>query len=369
MSWSDFDLACMRHALTLATQGEGCVEPNPLVGCVIANQGRIIAEGWHARFGQAHAEVAAMQACPPHELRGATAYVTLEPCCHHGKTPPCSTALIQAGIVRVVAAQCDPFPRVAGGGFEQLRAAGVPVEVGCCETEAQQLNAPYLHLLSRQQPWVIAKWAMSLDGKIATRTGHSRWISNPAAREIAHRLRGRVDAILIGRRTAELDDPLLTARPPGPRLATRIVLDSEAKLSLTSKLVLTAKEAPVLLFVGPAANGGAIDSLRAAGCEVARLSTTDRGEQCSEWLKLLGQRRITNLLVEGGSQLLGSLFDANLINELHVFIAPKLIGGEQAISPLAGRGLERVLDQSQLAHVAWQTLDDNLYCTARFKNH
>ena len=188
------------------------MEPNPLVGCVIAHGARVLGEGWHERFGGPHAEVAALAAAGP-AARGATAYVTLEPCCHYGKTPPCSEALVAAGLARVVVAQADPFPQVAGGGLAQLRAAGIAVEVGLLEAAARQLNAPYLKLVTQGRPWVIAKWAMTLDGRIATQTGSSQWISNAASRAMVHRLRGRVDAILVGRGTAAADDPLLTARP------------------------------------------------------------------------------------------------------------------------------------------------------------
>ena len=273
--------------------------------------------------------------------------------------------------LRVVTAQRDPFPQVAGGGIQQLQAAGVQVEVGCCEAEARSLNAPYLKLVSRQQPWVIAKWAMSLDGKIATRTGHSRWISNAAARAITHRLRARVDAIVVGRRTAELDDPQLTARLPdgeiAPRIATRIVLDSQAQLSLASHLVRTSREIPVLIFAGPTAPASSVAALRAAGCEVIILPEASRREQCEAWLKHLGQRRMTNILIEGGGQLLGSLFDANLIDEAHIFIAPKLIGGESAPSPLAGLGRTHISETSMFTESTMQILDNDFYFHGRMR--
>src|SRR5919197_3355884 len=214
MSASDLDW--MSRALELAERGRGFVEPNPLVGAVVVRDGRVVGEGWHRRYGEAHAEVNALAAAGE-AARGATLYVTLEPCCHHGKTPPCTDAVLRAGVRRVVAAMADPFPQVAGQGVAQLRAAGVEVEVGVCEREARELNAPYLTLLAEGRPYVHAKWAMSLDGKIATRGGDSRWISGPASREVVHRLRGRVDAILVGAGTVRADDPLLTARPLGPR--------------------------------------------------------------------------------------------------------------------------------------------------------
>ena len=225
---ADFDSRMMLRALELARRGEGIVEPNPMVGCVVVQGEEIVGEGWHQRFGGPHAEIEALRAAGA-KATGATLYVTLEPCCHHGQTPPCSDAVIQAGIGRVVAAMRDPFPKVAGGGIQQLMSAGIDVEVGLHEQEARELNAPYLKLLATGRPWVIAKWAMTLDGKLATKTGDSKWISGEASRRVVHELRGRVDAIVVGRRTAALDDPLLTARlekGSPPRIATRIVLDS-----------------------------------------------------------------------------------------------------------------------------------------------
>lgn len=216
MQQTDLDRWHMRRALELAARGQGAVEPNPMVGCVIARGAEIIGEGFHRRFGQAHGEVEALQMAGD-RAAGATLYVTLEPCCHHGKTPPCTKAVLAAGVARVVVAAGDPFPEVHGGGMAELRAAGLDVELGVLEDEARRLNAPYLKLIETGRPWIIAKWAMTLDGKIATATGDSRWISNAQSRETVHRLRGRMDAILAGRGTTAKDDPLLTARPPGPQ--------------------------------------------------------------------------------------------------------------------------------------------------------
>ncbi|MGC4002137.1 MAG: bifunctional diaminohydroxyphosphoribosylaminopyrimidine deaminase/5-amino-6-(5-phosphoribosylamino)uracil reductase RibD [Pirellulales bacterium] len=226
MSFTEDDSLLMARALDLAERGRGFVEPNPLVGCVLVRDGMVVGEGFHTKFGAVHAEVEALRVAGP-RARGATAYVTLEPCCHHGKTPPCTQALIAAGIVRVVAAMRDPFPRVAGGGFAELIAAGIVVETDLHRDAAARLNAPYLKLIATGLPWTIAKWAMTLDGKIATHTGDSRWISGDASRRSVHELRGRMDAIVVGGGTAKRDDPLLTARPPGARVALRVVLDGK----------------------------------------------------------------------------------------------------------------------------------------------
>src|SRR5262245_52454147 len=236
----------MRRALELAERGRGAVEPNPLVGAVLVRDGALVGEGWHQRYGGPHAEVHALAAAGP-AARGATLHVTLEPCCHPGKTPPCTDAVLAAGVARVVAAMSDPFPRVAGGGLARLRAAGLEVEVGLCEAEACRLNAPYLKLLSRGRPWVHAKWAMTLDGKMATRTGDSKWIRGGGSRRLVHELRGRVDAVVVGLGTALADDPALTARPPGPRVATRVVLDGRGALPGDLQVVRTAPETPTLI--------------------------------------------------------------------------------------------------------------------------
>ena len=250
--------------------------------------------------------------------------------------------MLAAGVTRVVAAMADPFPKVAGGGLAALRAAGIEVQTGILENQALTLNAPYLKLLSTGKPWIVAKWAMTLDGKIAARTGDSRWISNPASRQLVHQLRGRMDAILVGRGTAAADDPQLTARPPGPRTALRIVVDTRASLSLTSQLVRTAREVPVLVVVGPEAASANCTSLQAAGCEVMVCAGPTPQARLAMLFSELGRRGMTNVLVEGGGRLLGSLFDARLIDEAHVFIAPKLAGGAEAPGPIAGRGVSAI---------------------------
>jgi diaminohydroxyphosphoribosylaminopyrimidine deaminase/5-amino-6-(5-phosphoribosylamino)uracil reductase len=363
------DAAWMLRALELAEKGRGYVEPNPLVGCVIVQQGQVVGEGWHQRFGGPHAEIEALSAAGP-QAQGATLYVTLEPCCHHGKTPPCTEAILQAGIRRVVAAMRDPFPQVAGGGLQRLAAAGIEVELGLCAEQAEALNAPYLKLLATGRPWIIAKWAMTLDGKIATRAGYSRWISGEAARQIVHELRGRVDGILIGRRTAQLDDPLLTARPAAgapPRIATRIVVDSLARLPSFSQLVRTARQFPTLIATGPDAPEKDLRRLAAAGCEVLPFVAPSHFERLLQLLDELGRRRMTNVLVEGGSSLLGSLLDAGQIDEVHAFIAPKLFGGQKARSPIRGAGVEQITEALVLHNPQHRVVGEDLYVWGRVR--
>lgn len=335
-----------------------------MVGCVIARGAEIVGEGWHRRFGQAHAEVEALQIAGSRAC-GATLYVTLEPCCHRGKTPPCTRAILAAGVARVVAAMADPFPQVAGGGLAELLAAGVEVQSGILENEARKLNAPYLKLLSTGRPWIVAKWAMTLDGKIAVRTGDSRWISSPASRQLVHQLRGRMDAILVGRGTAAADDPQLTARPPGPRTALRIVVDTRASLSLKSQLVRTAREVPVLVAVGPEATSADCANLQAAGCEILVGDGATSQARLEMLFDELGRRRMTNVLIEGGGRLLGSLFDARLIDEVHVFIAPKLAGGTEAPSPVAGRGVDAISAALAVEDLAVREIAGDLYLQGR----
>lgn len=353
----------MRHALALARRGIGHVEPNPPVGAVVVDASlRWLGEGWHQRFGGPHAEVHAL-AQAGERSRGATLYVTLEPCSHHGKTPPCADAVIAAGIVKVVAAMGDPNRAVNGRGFERLRAAGIEVETGLLATEAEQLAAPFVMLMTRQRPYVHAKWAMSLDGRIATRTGESKWISNERAREVVHVLRGRMDAILVGVGTVLADDPLLTARPPGPRVATRIVLDSHGRMPTDCRLCRTADQGPLLVATTDASPQAWRQTLADRGVEVLLLPTAQGRVEIPALLSELGRRRMTNLLVEGGGAVLGTFFDAELIDEYHVFVAPRVIGGEGATAPLAGLGLERV--PRAIGEVEVQLLDGDIYVRGR----
>ncbi len=354
----------MRYALQLAGRGLGLVEPNPPVGAVVVDQHlNLVSEGWHQRFGGPHAEVHALAAAGE-IARGATLYCTLEPCSHQGKTPPCAPAVIAAGIRRVVIGTRDPAPHVDGRGMALLRQAGVEVEVGVCEAEARRLIAPFRRLTLDGRPWVHAKWAMSLDGRIATRTGDSKWISNEQSRTKAHELRGRCDAIVVGVTTVLQDDPQLTARPAGPRVATRVVLDSQARTPLTSQLVRTAREVPVLIATSSNAHEGRVESLQAAGVEVLSLAGTadDPGRPALRLLlDELGRRRMTHVLLEGGAGVLGTAFDEGLVDEYHVFIAPRLIGGREALSPVGGVGNEWMKSIPSLTHVQVATLGDNIY--------
>ncbi len=356
---SEIDLRWMQYALEIAHRGQGAVEPNPMVGCVIVKDEQIIAEGWHEQYGQAHAEVNALTQIASQDLTDATLYVTLEPCSHHGKTSPCSQAVIESGIKRVVVAMRDPFPEVDGRGISQLEDAGIEVTVGVAEDDAKQLNAPYLLSQTEKRPWVIGKWAMTLDGKIATHKGSSQWISSKRSREIVHQIRGRVDGIVVGHQTALVDNPLLTARPTGIRKATRIVVACNPNLSMDSQLVQSAADQPVIVTAGPDANPGYLQELRQHGVEVLTFSSND--SILTELLGELGRRHYTNLLVEGGAGLLGTCFDQHLLDEAHIFIAPKFVGSADAPTPIGGQGIEQMSDAIELTQRKVESIDDDIY--------
>ncbi len=327
-----------------------------MVGAVVLDANGLLAgEGWHQKFGGPHAEVFALQTARE-RARGGTLIVTLEPCCHHGKTPPCTDAVLTAGIARVVVAMADPFPKVAGGGIAILRSAGVNVEVGLCEAESISLNAPYLKLLRTGRPWVHAKWAMTLDGKIATCTGESKWISGEESRVRVHALRGRMDAILVGRGTVVADDPLLTARPAGARTPVRVVVTASGDLPVQCQLRATARDIPVIVYT---ANAQKLEGWADDGAEVVALS--DTAMSLDAVLADLGRRRFTNVLIEGGAGLLGSACDARAVDEFHVFVAPKVIGGAGALTPLGGAGIPQMADALALDRVTFEPSGGDVY--------
>jgi diaminohydroxyphosphoribosylaminopyrimidine deaminase/5-amino-6-(5-phosphoribosylamino)uracil reductase len=345
--FAEHEIAFMERALVLARRGLGRVEPNPMVGCILARGDQAIAEGYHRRYGGPHAEIEALRRARG-DTSGATAYITLEPCCHFGKTSPCTDALLEAGVRRVVVAMRDPFPQVAGVGIRRLRRAGVSVEVGLCREAAAEVNAPYLTLVRQRRPYVILKWAQSIDGKIATRSGDSRWISGPASRRLVHRLRARVDAVLVGIGTVLADDPLLTARDvPVRRTARRVVLDTRLRLSARSRLVATADRAPLLVMTSRGAldtHKRHADALRRRGADLEPCRLRQGHLDLADVLRRLGERRMTNLLVEGGGQVQADLLDQRLADEAYVFIAPKLIGGRRAPVAYPGRGAAQIGD-------------------------
>lgn len=323
-----FDETMMRRALALARKGEGRVEPNPLVGCVIARDGRIIGEGYHRRFGGPHAEIEALESCT-RDPRGATVYVSLEPCCHHGKTPPCTDALIRGGVARVVTPLRDPNSMVNGAGIRALHEAGITVQTGVLADEAAEVLAPFLTRVRLGRPYVIAKWAQSLDGVLVTPPGQSRWISCERSRRIVHRLRARVDAILVGVGTVVADNPLLTARDvPLRREAARVILDGQLRIPLSAKVVATAKTTPTLVFTTPQAEKTKkAESLSRKGVEVIACRAKNGRLLAGDCLSRLADREVTNLLVEGGPAILHAMLTVGMTDEVWLFLAPKIIGG------------------------------------------
>ena len=346
------DRRMMHRAIALAARGRGRVEPNPTVGAVLVSHGRIIAEGFHRHFGGPHAE-ADVLGRGASKVCGATLYVSLEPCCHHGKTPPCTDAIIEAGVARVVIGVRDPNPLVRGKGVRALRRAGIAVDVGVCGGEAGECIAPFATLVNLQRPYVIAKWAQSLDGKLATRTGDSKWISGEASRRESHRLRARVDAILVGSRTVRADDPMLDARGVRVRRhAARVVVDSRLAIPLTSRLVATAGALPTLLLTtAPAGATPRARRLRRLGVDVIVCRSRRGRVALEDAMHILAARHITNLMVEGGPTLLTALLTAGFVDEAWVFTAPILIGGVEALSVLGGRGVKEVAGAGRPRHV------------------
>jgi len=348
----------MARALELSVKGVGQVSPGPLVGCVVVSPaGEIVGEGFYIFEKTKHAETIALETAGE-KARGGTAYVSLEPHAHHGRTPPCTDALLAAGIKRVVAPIEDLNPRVSGKGFAHLRAASIAVETGLMREEAEQINEAYLHYMSTGMPFVHLKLAVSLDGKIATRTRDSRWITGVESRARAHELRHEYDAILVGAGTVETDDPQLSDRSglPRRRPLVRVVLDDEVRLSPDSQLA--ASKAPVIVFGNESANHA--DVLRAQGVEVVN---STRGDLCGVLLAL-GSRSIQSVLVEGGSTVAGEFIDAGLVNKVTFLIAPKIIGGVTAPSAIGGSGVATMAEALELERLTVTKRGDDLEITA-----
>jgi diaminohydroxyphosphoribosylaminopyrimidine deaminase/5-amino-6-(5-phosphoribosylamino)uracil reductase len=323
------DLSHMRAALALARRGLGNSWPNPAVGCVVVKDGRVAGRAVTAPGGRPHAETEAMAMAGP-AARGATVYVTLEPCCHHGRTPPCTDALIAAGVARVLVAARDCDPRVNGEGIFRLRAAGIAVEEGLLRDEAEEINAGFFLRVRSGRPLVTLKLASTLDGRIATHGGESRWITGAAARRAAHALRGRNDAVMVGVGTARADDPELTCRLPDfkPVPTVRVVADSHLRTSLTAKLVATARDAPTWILASDTADAGRRAALEGTGVTVLRVGASEMGVDLRQGLAEMANRGITRVLVEGGAQLAAALLRADLVDRLAWFHAPTVMGGD-----------------------------------------
>lgn len=359
----NLDEQMMRRAIELARNATGRTSPNPLVGAVVVREGRIVAEGWHRKAGTPHAEVHALNMAG--ELaKGATVYVSLEPCAHYGRTGPCAKALVEAGVSRVVIAMTDPNPKVAGKGIEILKKAGVEVVTGVLEKEAKELNEVFLKWITTGKPFVALKTAMSLDGKIATASGESQWITNEKSRYEGHRLRDIYDGILVGINTVLQDNPSLTTRlrEYQGQNPVRIVLDSQARLPLDSKLA-TDGAARTIVAVSAKAPADRVESLKKAGLEILTAGTDM--VDAAELMHQLGAMGITSVLVEGGGRVNFSLLEAGLVDRVYAFVAPKLIGGSKALTPVEGTGFDKLSQAVELVDIKTRLLGDDVMITGR----
>jgi diaminohydroxyphosphoribosylaminopyrimidine deaminase/5-amino-6-(5-phosphoribosylamino)uracil reductase len=367
---TDIDRRHLARAIELAQQGRGRVSPNPLVGAVIARDVEVIAEGFHRELGAAHAEVEAIDAAGDEDLSGATLYVSLEPCCHHGRTPPCTEAISRAGIGRVVVASDDPSAHAAGRGLGILRDDGVEVVVadGDLGHRARMINQAFRKHARTGRPWVLFKSAVTLDGKVATRSGDSKWISGSHSRNLAHYWRAECDAVAVGIGTALADDPLLTARVKGAaRQPRRIVFDSLARLPLQAKLVRDARTIPLTVVVSRAAPRAATDALETHGVEVIVATGENEPARVLSALDQLGGADIGSILLEGGPHLAGAFLDAGEVDEVRLFLAPILVGGKAAPGPLEGEGVDLITDAVRALSLDCQQMDDDLLVSARMK--
>ena len=350
--WSTTDQKFMEHALALASKARGRTSPNPLVGAVIVRDGEIVGEGYHQKAGDAHAEINALNQAKG-LAEGATMYVTLEPCCHWGRTPPCTESVIRAKLGDVFVAMKDPNPRVAGNGIRQLEEAGIPVQVGICEKESRQLNEVFIKYITTQSPFVILKSAISLDGKIATASGESQWITSEASRLKGHEVRSQVDAILVGVGTVLQDNPSLTVRLPERQNEDpiRVVVDSRGRTPLGAKVLNPDSNAGTLIAVTESAPPKTIETLKSAGADVLIIDEKE-GRVCLRALmREFGRKEITSVLIEGGGEINAAALQAGIVDKLMFFIAPKLIGGRDAPGSIGGIGIARLAEAYELRDV------------------
>jgi len=367
---TDTDRLHLARTLELAAQGQGRVSPNPLVGAVIARDGDVLGEGWHTAYGAPHAEVEAFHAAAGSDLAEATLYVSLEPCCHSGKQPPCTDAIVASGIRRVVVASDDPTEKASGRGLGILRDEGIAVEVadGELAASARLLNQPFRKHARSGRPWVLFKSAMTLDGKVATRAGDSKWISSEESRRRAHRWRAECDAVAVGIGTALADDPQLTARIEGvARQPRRVVFDSLARLPLDAQLVRGVDEVPLTVVVSRAAPRTATKALETHGVDVVVATGEHEQARVCSALDQLGAAGVASILLEGGPRLAGAFFDAGEIDELRLFLAPLVLGGRTARDPLEGEGVESIAEALHALTLECERVGEDLLVSARLR--
>ena len=346
MPKNDIHKKYMRIALELAERARGRTSPNPLVGAVLVKDGEVVGQGYHQKAGAPHAEINALEEAGP-KACGATLYINLEPCSHYGRTPPCSKAVIKAEISEVYVSMCDPNPLVSGRGVKQMKEAGIKVHVGLLEDEARRLNEIFIKYITTRTPFVLLKTAMTLDGKIATDTGHSRWVTGKTAREKVHQLRGEFDAILVGINTVLADNPALTCRlPEGGKDPIRVILDSQARTPVDSRVITQESESFTYIVVTDKAPLDRLKALSSGKAKIVRTALDIRGRvDLRELLLKLGEMEITSLFVEGGSEVAASFLEARLVDKILTFIAPKIVGGNQAPGPVGGFG-KALMDQA-----------------------
>lgn len=323
-------------ALELAKKGTGRTAPNPLVGAVIVKDGRVIGQGWHERYGEAHAERNALTSCQE-SPEGAVMYVTLEPCCHHGRQPPCTDAILTSGIRRVVIGSDDPNPLVAGKGIQLLRAQGITVTTGILREDCDRINAVFFHYIQTGLPYVVMKYAMTLDGKIAAYTGASKWITGEAAREHVHQQRHRYTAIMAGVGTVLADDPLLTCRIPDGKNPIRIICDSKLSTPLTAQIIQTARQVPTILATCCTEQKRQL-AYETAGCRVLTAESKNGRVDLRKLVQQLGREGIDSILLEGGGTLHWAALESGIVQKVQAYIAPKLLGGQSAKTPIEGQG-------------------------------
>lgn len=360
---SNTDEKYMRLAIELAEKGRGRTSPNPVVGSVVVKDGRIIGQGYHERCGEYHAERNALLSCTE-DPAGATIYATLEPCKHYGRTPPCTEIILESGIKRVVIGAMDSNAK-AGGGAELLRSRGLEVETGVLEEECREQNKIFFHYIASSTPYVVMKYAMTLDGKIAAHTGDSRWVTGEAARRHVHALRDKLSAIMVGIGTVLADDPLLTCRIPGGRNPVRVVADSSLRIPLSSQIVKTAKDVPTIITT-VSTNSEKIRALEDAGCIIEFCKAENGRVDIADAMRVLGARKIDSVLLEGGGKLNFSAVKAGAVNSVMAYIAPKIIGGAGA-SPVGGEGFALMREAIPLKNTRLIQLGDDILLEGEVK--
>lgn len=367
MSYNETDIKFMQRAIALARKGGGFVHPNPLVGCVVVKDDQIISDGYHEYYGGFHAERNALKDCDT-EIYGSTLYVTLEPCCHHGKTPPCTDIIIEKGIKNVFVGILDPNPLVAGKGIKILQEHGINVTCGLCEDEIKEMNKVFLNYIAHKTPYVLMKAAMTLDGKIASHTGDSKWISNENSRKLTHKLRNDFMAVAVGIGTVIADNPLLNCRLEGNICQSiRIVIDTRAGIPLDSMIVKTAGEYRTIVAHGISADKEKLNILNSLGVETVECLETENHVDIKDMLSKLGQMGIDSILLEGGGTVNEAFIKAGCVDEVMFFIAPKIIGGANAKTPVEGLGIDNMSDAVQLTDVTMEMIDNDILVKGKIK--